>query len=119
MAVSGDDENPGTLDAPKATVNAGISAAKAEGKTQVYISEGTYNERVALEAGISLYGGYSEKAGWARSSAYTAVLQSNAALDGYVSAMVGLAESKWFVDRDTVAGMAVAGNSVVATPWMA
>ncbi|MBK9466231.1 MAG: hypothetical protein IPN56_15950 [Chitinophagaceae bacterium] len=39
----------------------------AAGKKQIYVSSGTYNERVLLSNGISLYGGYNSASGWARS----------------------------------------------------
>src|SRR5690606_25896601 len=58
--------------------------------TEVYISEGTYDERVTLQSGISLYGGYSQADGWTRSISNTVVIQSGAVSSGYVSAMVGV-----------------------------
>jgi len=54
--------------APMATINAALTKAASVGKNQIYISEGTYNARVTLATGISLYGGYSKANGWARSA---------------------------------------------------
>lgn len=89
VAPSGNDGNAGTMNSPKATIGGGIGAAKASGKTQVYISEGNYHERVTLESGISLYGGYSQVKKWARSSSYVAQIESDNASDGFVAGIVG------------------------------
>ncbi len=77
-ADGGNDGNAGTMTAPMATINAAIAKAGSVGKTQVYISEGTYNGRVTLADGISLYGGYSKANGWARSASYIAKITSSA-----------------------------------------
>jgi len=61
---TGDDANPGTPDAPKATIKAGIDAALVP--AWVMVAEGIYNveyqlpsgTHVVLVEGISLYGGY-------------------------------------------------------------
>src|SRR5204863_5247093 len=59
VALSGDDNAPGTLTNPKRTINAAITAANAANpKKDVYIAGGTYNEAVNLVSNISLYGGY-------------------------------------------------------------
>ena len=59
VAKNGHDDNPGTLDLPKLTVQAGVIAAKADGKRDVYVSTSVYSENVTLAAGVSVYGGYS------------------------------------------------------------
>ena len=59
VAVDGSDLAPGTIDAPKATIQAGIEAAASGGKRDVYVSEGTYPESISLLSGVGLYGGYS------------------------------------------------------------
>lgn len=89
VAPSGSDQNPGTKALPMRTVNAALVRAQSDGKTQVYISEGTYEGRVTLASGISLYGGYSAAQGWARSASYVAVIQSGAVSSGRVSAVEG------------------------------
>lgn len=63
--LTGDDGNPGTMDEPMATIQAGIDTAFVEGKA-VYVSEGTYDESVVLAEGVGIYGGYSAGAGWSR-----------------------------------------------------
>jgi hypothetical protein len=63
-ATSGDDENPGTADAPKASIQAAIEcAASLYQRAQVRIAEGRYvipvpGAPIVLANGISLYGGY-------------------------------------------------------------
>ena len=58
------DSNPGTQDAPKRTIQAGIAAAVMAGAGAVYIAEGTYdvdyqdNKVITLQDGVSLFGGY-------------------------------------------------------------
>lgn len=89
VATNGNDSNPGTKQQPMQTVPAGIGRASITGKTQVYISNGTYIGRVNLVNAISLYGGYSAANNWARSAAYVATIQSSTVTNGYVSAMVG------------------------------
>ena len=72
VAVTGDDGNPGTTSTfPKRTVQEGINAAVATGRDYVLISQGTYNETVTLESGVSLYGSYNAPTGWDRSASYT------------------------------------------------
>jgi len=74
VSVTGNDANPGTKSQPKRTIGAGISAAGSSTKTQVYIGHGTYNEKVILANGISLYGGYSS-IDWSRNATNQAVIQ--------------------------------------------
>jgi hypothetical protein len=68
VATGGDDANPGTMEEPKATIQAGIDAAAAdETKDQVYVSLGEYHEEVTLVSGVSVYGGYNAADDWIRS----------------------------------------------------
>jgi len=65
---TGNNSNPGTKSSPKQTIQAGIDAAAAGGKSDVYISKGTYSTTtVILASGVSLYGGYDAAMGWKRS----------------------------------------------------
>ncbi len=83
VAVEGNDLNPGTPDAPKRTIQAAIDAALSmPGKEYVIVSEGEYEESVSLRNGVSLYGGYSYRDNWRRSSTYKATIKgtSNVAL---------------------------------------
>ncbi|MGD9789616.1 MAG: GC-type dockerin domain-anchored protein [Phycisphaerales bacterium] len=72
VAVTGSDENPGTMDAPLATIQAAVLQARLMTPTRkVYVSaEGNVplNSLVILD-GVSVYGGFNAGAGWTRSSA--------------------------------------------------
>lgn len=62
-ASDGSDNNPGTDDLPKATVQAAVDTAEAVYTTaEVHVAEGTYNVvlDIIVSKDISLYGGYSE-----------------------------------------------------------
>ncbi|MGM0575835.1 MAG: MopE-related protein [Myxococcota bacterium] len=59
VAKNGDDANDGSRYAPKRTIQAGIDAAVAQGKRDVYVATGVYGESVMLKAGVGVYGGYS------------------------------------------------------------
>ncbi len=59
VAKWGNDANTGMLNAPLATIAAGLAKAKADGKRDVYVAEGVYSGSVLMEAGIQLYGGFS------------------------------------------------------------
>ena len=56
VSETGNDSNAGTMDAPKATLGAGIAAAGAAGSA-VFVSRGSYAESVTTP--VSLYGGFS------------------------------------------------------------
>ncbi len=66
VATSGDDQKPGTRDAPMRTLQAAIDAASAAGK-DVYVSAGTYAGSIQLADGVSIFGGYDAADGWSRS----------------------------------------------------
>lgn len=71
VAFQGDNQNPGSATHPKATIQAGIdTAAGTAGKDRVYVSEGTYVEKVTLANGISVYGSYSFQRNWERDASY-------------------------------------------------
>jgi hypothetical protein len=77
VAKTGNDANLGIIrSAPKLTITAAITQAQASGRSQVLVSEGQYDERVTLVAGISVYGGYSAANNWARSTAYVTTINS-------------------------------------------
>jgi len=61
VAKNGDDANDGTIYRPKLTINAAILAAAAATppKRDVYVATGVYSEAILLQAGVSVYGGYS------------------------------------------------------------
>lgn len=89
VAKTGNDANPGTMQAPMATINGALAKAYSTGKKQVYVSAGEYVGRVNLYNGISIYGGYSAADGWKRSNSYTVTIRSNAIADNRMSAIEG------------------------------
>ena len=58
VAKNGSDANPGTIEAPKLTIQGGIDAAVIAHKRDVYVQTGVYSESVALAVGVGVYGGY-------------------------------------------------------------
>ena len=59
VSGSGSDSNPGTRQAPYASITAAITASSAAGAGgDVYIAEGDYAESIVLSANVSLYGGF-------------------------------------------------------------
>jgi len=57
VAKHGDSTNPGTRKSPLVSIAAAIAKAKTDKKTRVFVCEGTYEEALEIEAGISLVGG--------------------------------------------------------------
>lgn len=73
VSTRGNDMAPGTREAPKRTVQAGVTAAAPVGFA-VYIAGGTYAESVTLASGVSLYGGYNDT-GWTRGTSNITTIQ--------------------------------------------
>ncbi len=59
VSKEGDDANTGLWGDPKLTIQAGIDAAVAMGKRDVYVATGVYIEAITLAPGVGVYGGYS------------------------------------------------------------
>ena len=59
VAPYGSDLNAGTIDAPLATIVAGMNQALDTGLRDVYVSSGNYEGSLLLATGAHLYGGYS------------------------------------------------------------
>ena len=55
--VTGSDDNPGTPDAPFATITRGIEQAEAWEGTHVFVDTSSYNENLVFPAGVSVSGG--------------------------------------------------------------
>jgi hypothetical protein len=89
VSKSGSNANPGTKALPKLTIAAGITAAISGGKSQVLISNGTYNEKITLSNGISLYGGYSSTSNWVRSPSDIVIVNSNVLSGGRIIGIEG------------------------------
>lgn len=66
VSPSGSDSNPGTREAPMATLQAAIDAADGAGNgADLYIAGGEYPETLTLRSRVSLYGGWDET-DWSR-----------------------------------------------------
>ncbi len=59
VAKNGIDTNAGALAGPLLTVGAAITRAVVEGKRDVYVATGVYNESIILADGVQIHGGYS------------------------------------------------------------
>ena len=78
----GNDANPGTTQAPLATIGAGIALA-AIPKVPVNVAAGTYTQAVTLVSGVSLYGLYDGTTNWTRGQSNTTAIQAGSvAVDG-------------------------------------
>ena len=66
VATWGEKVASGQPDDPVSTISKGINKAKTLGRDHVYIAAGTYQEQVSLQAGVSLFGGYSADGKWTR-----------------------------------------------------
>jgi hypothetical protein len=58
VAKDGDDAWSGAIEQPKRSIQAGIDAAVAEGKRDVYVATGVFTESITLTADVGVYGGY-------------------------------------------------------------
>ncbi len=67
VAVDGSDSDPGTREAPVATIGNGLAEAQLQNKPFLFTSTGNYGEQVSVVAGIGIHGGYERAADWARS----------------------------------------------------
>jgi hypothetical protein len=67
VAPTGFDGNAGTRAQPRRTISAGVSAAVAGQKRDVYVAAGNYPESATVTNGVGVYGGYVVGT-WARST---------------------------------------------------
>ena len=82
VAKNGDDDAPGTREAPLLTIQAALQAAYESGMRDVYVASGVYSENVTLQEGIGLFGGYSADFGARDSVVYeTAILGQTPTLE--------------------------------------
>jgi hypothetical protein len=88
VSKNGNDLNPGTRALPKLTVQAAINAASVV-MNHVYISEGTYDESITLNNGISLFGGYSANNNWVRGAQFPVTIRSNIINNGRIITVTG------------------------------
>jgi hypothetical protein len=102
VSKNGLDSNPGTIDAPKLTINGAIAAITGSIK-KIYVSAGVYNENVTLSNGISLYGGFSAT-NWndrnvtdRENATYRTFIQSSAA-SHFAVAFSGTSTVEWILE---------------------
>ena len=87
--------NPGTMAKPLSSIQAAINLAAADpSRDHVYVSEGLYDGMVTLKDGVSVWGGYSDANGWARSNAYVTILENNLALPNGLVVVLGSSLNK-------------------------
>jgi cysteine-rich repeat protein len=74
VSASGDDTDPGTRAAPKATLQAGVEAAQLQGYGDVFVAAGSYfpTQTVALRNGVSVTGGF-DPVSWAPEAGTTQI----------------------------------------------
>jgi hypothetical protein len=76
-AGSGNDNNPGTIMQPVATIAKGMTLANLSNPVKsLYVAKGTYTEAVTLESGVGIYGGYDDANKWSRALTNTTIIQS-------------------------------------------
>jgi hypothetical protein len=79
-ADSGNDNNPGTMAMPVATIKKGMTLAGASNPVKdLYVAKGTYTESVTLQGGIGIYGGYDDSNKWSRALTNVTLIQSPSA----------------------------------------
>ncbi|MBA7628893.1 hypothetical protein ES703_36390 [subsurface metagenome] len=90
--IDGSDENPGTLDHPKKTIQSGIDLAdELMDSAEVRVAEGTYNinKTLMIKEGISIKGGYSA-IDWMRDTAQHETIIKASDIDTAVKILEGV-----------------------------
>ncbi|WP_437620921.1 PGRS family protein [Sorangium sp. So ce1151] len=64
VSGSGADRNPGTKGLPLKTLREALQRAGGSGKQRVYLCAGTFEERVEVTEGVTIYGGLDCASGW-------------------------------------------------------
>ena len=94
VSTDGDDETgDGTVMAPFRTIGHGVEVAVAQGAATgnvhaVAVSRGTYEERVELANGISVYGQFDADDMWSRDPANETIVQNREVVDGRIEGVV-------------------------------
>lgn len=73
VATTGSNANPGTIEAPVATIAEGLAEAQGKGKAFVYVANGSYSGAITVVAGIGIHGGYGGPA-WSRAANQRAIV---------------------------------------------
>jgi hypothetical protein len=90
VAKNGFDTNLGTIESPLLTIAMALEMAQAQGKRDIYVATGVYQESFALRAGVGVYGGYASDFFTRDVTLYETVvvgLSPNEALPGAVNAI--------------------------------
>ena len=96
VAVEGDDASgEGTPEAPFATIGHGLEVAVARGVATgrvhaVAVSRGTYEERIDVVSGVSIYGGFDAADGWSRAESNVTVVVASEVIEGRLEALVAV-----------------------------
>ncbi|MFK7992471.1 MAG: hypothetical protein AB8I08_40995, partial [Sandaracinaceae bacterium] len=93
VAEDGDDAAAGTPDAPFASISRAIEVAIAQsvatGRVHaVAVSRGSYDERVELASGVSLYGKFDADDNWSRAEGNETSLENDIVVDGRIEGLV-------------------------------
>ncbi len=108
VAAGGNDSGPGTRDQPFLTIGAGVSAAKAGAKKNVYVCAGKYDESIVIDAaasGVALHGGFAcpgSADAWKHTGAPTLVQPSKPGLVLKVAGSPAVIEDLSLVAADAV-----------------
>ena len=129
VAIDGSDSGDGTINAPFRTIQHAIDHAQSTSMSTILISEGVYEESVALINNIGLYGGYDQSSGWSRSSSATTKIlsaggSSAVVADGITSSVIammhlessdaGIGESSIAVSFSSVSDVTLRNVEIVA-----
>lgn len=112
VATNGLDGNPGTMQQPLRTLQAGITAAQQAGK-DVYVAAGTYSgPTLQLTNGVSIFGGFT--ASWSRSDTAIATYVHDGSIgaDGLIGARGANVTSVTILDRVHIQTPNAAGNAI-------
>ncbi len=116
-----DDAGDGSPDSPFASIGHGIEVAIAQGVATgnvhaVAVDQGTYNERVVLANGISVYGGFDASDAWSRAADARSTISNAEAEGGRIEGVVadGISAPTVFEAFDVQAGAAPEGSADVS-----
>ena len=111
VSLKGSDEShfPGTREQPKRSINAGIAAAEAQGRTQVLVAEGAYPGMVILADGVQIAGGYDPDS-WTRAATAATVVKGGVGPHGFAGAYASGIVSPTTVQQLRIESPAAGGN---------
>jgi hypothetical protein len=119
VAVDGDDrDGDGSPLLPFQTVSKGIEVAAEQTESVgrihvVVVSLGTYDERLVIRNGVSVYGQFDRGEGWTRSSGHETILSNTSVLDGRIEGLFAASvDAPTLIDGFTI----LTGPAPAATP---